>query len=621
MNARLVAHRRRPALRSFIIIIRTKFAPTAALVLIAALLAACGGGGGGSAPAPAPTVVPTVTPTVVPTATSAPTTTPNPQAFACPATQGTTTAVARSAALTTHRFGRHVANQPAAGDTTQLAISYSRPTLTAGLRQVEGREAASGVTYVNSIDFPNQNMTTRIVSVPTSKVAATTALFRAQAGVTSVGVTGQRRFSSTSAAHWTSDSYFTGQGAVFKTLPYAENQTITGQWDMHAIGLEHAFGYADPGATVAQNPAALGSSAIKIAIIDTGEDATHIELLSSKIAYQKCFVTNLSGVQNTGNFANDPQGHGTDVSGIAAAALDNGVGFAGAGGNAVIYAYRVFPTPDDTCENASSTSLQCSSDTGDIARAINDAVAQHVNIISMSLGGGQCSAGGVDSDPVENTAVNAALTAGVIVIAAAGNGGNSYVDAPGCITGVIAVGASALNDGVATGTTAYTRNVTGASASNVLEYVPSYSQAGTTNVFRGVNSWGIVAPGGDPSDFESSSSTSPVDYLHWIENIWTSTPFDSNFAGACTADYAGAYPGLSPTTDCRTLIAGTSMSTPHVAGAAALILAANAGYGTPAAMKSLLCSTADDLGDSRQGCGRLNLYRAMAIALHDPTPP
>jgi hypothetical protein len=38
-------------------------------------------------------------------------------------------------------------------------------------------------------------------------------------------------------------------------------------------------------------------------------------------------------------------------------------------------------------------------------------------------------------------------------------------------------------------------------------------------------------------------------------------------------------------------------------------------------MRQLLCQTADTINDPNQGCGRLNVYRAMATALSDPTPP
>jgi hypothetical protein len=40
-------------------------------------------------------------------------------------------------------------------------------------------------------------------------------------------------------------------------------------------------------------------------------------------------------------------------------------------------------------------------------------------------------------------------------------------------------------------------------------------------------------------------------------------------------------------------------------------------------MKNLLCETADSITNtaSLQGCGRLDIYRAMAMALNDPSPP
>jgi hypothetical protein len=38
-------------------------------------------------------------------------------------------------------------------------------------------------------------------------------------------------------------------------------------------------------------------------------------------------------------------------------------------------------------------------------------------------------------------------------------------------------------------------------------------------------------------------------------------------------------------------------------------------------MKQLLCSTADDIGASNEGCGRVDIYRAMAVAVKDQFPP
>jgi subtilisin family serine protease len=153
--------------------------------------------------------------------------------------------------------------------------------------------------------------------------------------------------------------------------------------------------------------------------------------------------------------------------------------------------------------------------------------------------------------------------------------------------------------------------------------VTTYTQYGSVNTVRSAGSWGIVAPGGDPSSDNDS------DDLHWIEDIWTTAPFQSSpsdftFAGSCLDDYPNGSSSSTPV-DCRTLIAGTSMATPHVAGAAALILSATGGSSSPyqsaSAMRTLLCSTADNIGSAHQGCGRLNVYTAMATALSDLTPP
>jgi hypothetical protein len=548
--------------------------------------------------------------------------------------------VARSSAPSEGRRlpERHVA---AAGpaSTGLIAVSYSRSQAHASHALLVNRELSLGASLVREYDFPTVGRLTRVLSVAPARAASVEAGLRSQPGVLAVGDTGVRRYASAvTNPYFPNDPYFTGFAttvapapgatlppATFEVAPLEENASVPGQWNMHAIQLEHAFAYSQPGnGSGISNPKALGSSSVKIAIIDTGEDSTHPDL-SGKVVYQKCYITSPGNVQSTSHFSTDELGHGTDVSGLAAATLGNGFGFAGAGGTVALYGYRVFPTPDDNCTNPTSNDPQCGADDADIVSAINDAVAQHVNVINMSLGSSlNCSSGGADPDPLEGDAVANAIAAHIVVVAAAGNdsspGSIGALEAPACDNGVIAVGATGLADGQPNG--AGNSNGT---ASNPFEYLASYSNAGSPGAApNSPAAWGIVAPGADPSAQDAASDT-PGDNLHWIWDIWTTTPFqssptDQSFTGECSDDYPNST-AVVPPVDCRVEIAGTSMSAPLVAGAAALILSVNSAYQSPSAMKQLLCSTADDIGDPHEGCGRLNVYRAMAAALGDPSPP
>lgn len=493
---------------------------------------------------------------------------------------------------------------------------YDRNAFLAAKTAFAANEQHAGATLVHSFEYDSLGKVVRVLSVPPAQTQSALAALRSQSGVVAAAATGQRRWGLTAQANLVNNHYFDGF-APANTPPYYENSTVPGQWDMHAIGLEHAFGYATAGnGTGAARASALGSHSIKLAVIDTGEDTLH-PALAANVVYQKCFITGTSDVQSVGAYSTDPNGHGTDVSGIAAAVTNSssGLGFAGAGGNTALMAYRVFPTPDDSCATPGSSDPQCSADTADIASAIDDAVSNGANVISISLGGNNCtgspSVDGGDPDPVEGAAIENAIAHNVIVVAAAGNGSSSSVDAPACDAGVIAVGASALADGQANGS-----GHGGGSPASPVEYVASYSNHGSPSSSANctgaacTSAWGIVAPGGDPT-----GSADP-DELHWIENLWTSTPFDSNFAGSCGSDF-----GTSSAADCRTLIAGTSQATPHVAGVAALVCAVNSGDCNPTAMKELLCGTAHDIGDADEGCGRLDAYLAVATAVGDSSPP
>jgi hypothetical protein len=510
----------------------------------------------------------------------------------------------------------------------RIAVTYSLSYLTNSRAALVSHEGSLGTQLIREFDHTHLGTATRLLSVPVQSMASIEASLRTKPGVVSVAVAGYHRYAQTiTKPYFTNDPYFTGFAhpiadpnsgssavppATYEVGPYEESASVPGQWNMHAIGLEDAFAYSQEnnGSTVV-NGKALGSSSVKIAVIDIGEDTTHPEL-RSKIAYQKCFITNPSGLQSSSNFTTDEDGHGTDVSGIAGAQTNNALGFAGSGGLTSIYAYRIGPTPDDNCTNPQTTDSQCTIDTADVASAIEDAVAQNVDVINLSLGGSNSAkvstgcTNGQDTDTVEGAAIADAIAANIVVVAAAGNDATEGVEAPGCDPGVIAAGATSLADGQPNGTT-----TSSGSASSPSEYVASYSDYGSPSAsVQNPSAWGIVAPGGDPS------SDSDPDDLHWITDIVTTTPLDSNFAGTCSD-----YPSSKNDDDCQALFAGTSMATPTVAGAAALIIAVNSSYKSPAKMKQLLCSTADDIGDSKEGCGRLNVYRAMATAVGDRSLP
>ena len=529
----------------------------AAAILGMAVLAACGGGGGGGGGGVLPGNGNTsATPTPVPTSTI------SPNASTVCTSAGAPQSIAQAAAP--ESVARRVPSLGRPGGPAYVPgiveVVYQSPVLSAHRSQAAQLVARVQGDVRSEMDLSSDRI--QIVSVPAGTEDSAIREFTSSGIVKSATRSAERRLQSTTAVTL-NDPFYKGFSPA-NVPPFYEAASTPGQWDTHVICAANAWGYGSPNTTGTVFPGALGGN-VKIAIVDTGADLTQPDL-AGRVVYAESV---LNGVVTPGIAGmHDNDGHGTNVAGIAAATGNNNFGFAGVAYAAPLMIFKVFP--DGPCSGG------CTAAGSDVGQAVTDAVAQGARVISLSLGAST-------PDTAEEAAVAKAIANGVVVVAASGNESSTSLDYPGADPGVIAVGASSLDD---------------SNPANILETVASYSNYDSSNP-----AWGVVAPGGDPS------GSSDSDDLHWIENIYSSTTGSGNF---CSADRTGA-------TDCRILIAGTSQATPHVSGAAALMLSVN-GLLTPAAVKTEICASARSINNPKQGCGRLDVYRAVARAVNDPNP-
>jgi subtilisin family serine protease len=268
---------------------------------------------------------------------------------------------------------------------------------------------------------------------------------------------------------------------------------------------------------------------VKVAVLDTGCDLSHPDWINAGGSSANAAQGGQIDVPNAVSFLNgeteptpnddDPVGHGTFTASLVGAAANNG-GVNGLGAIGVAYSAQVMPIQ-----------VTDSADTGtvdDIISGIYYAVDHGAQIISISLGD-------YGYSPFEQDAVDYAWQHNVLVVAAAGNDGDSTLVYPAANNHVLAVGATASND-------------QSASYSNIGSYV------------------GISAPGGDLEDagveiFEGFPV--PVVFATW--GAFPTHPYElqtqSDGMGGTIPDYLNEYYDYAP---------GTSAACPLVAGLAAL---------------------------------------------------
>ena len=251
-----------------------------------------------------------------------------------------------------------------------------------------------------------------------------------------------------------------------------------------------------------------------IAILDTGIQISHSDL---NIIHQKTFVSGTSS-------ANDDNGHGTHVAGIAAA-KDNSIGVVGIAPGAKLWAIKIL---DKYGSGALST----------VIKGIDWISPSYVEVANLSLTC-ECKSSAFD------TAINNAVNSGITFVAAAGNSGkDTSTFSPANNPNVIAVSAIGDSDGKCGGTgpsTGYGRDDTLASFSNYGAVVD------------------MAAPG---------------------------TKIYSTYLG-------NSYATMS----------GTSMASPHVAGAAALYESSHPGD-SPSEVRNALLSKGSTPSTTCDGNGR-----------------
>lgn len=526
------------------------------LLLGSLVLSGCGGGGssGGSQPTPTPT--------------------PIQSADACPQSGASPSSVGArpAAALSRHAVAR-MSEKSSRYVPGIISVTYAKD---ASSDSITRSMASYALQTRPEVQFNGTGLRSRTFVVDPSRESEAIAKLRQTAGVKSVEQAQYRHRLQVSPPN---DPYYAG--LIGAPGPYFETNNILGQWDMHAMNMQGAWSLF-PSAPIAGAP---------IAVIDTGVDVTLQELMGGKITRTECFVTYPSNApQSTSVYVTDTDGHGTNVAGIADADTGNGFGFAGVAWSAPLLAYRIFPSdPSSGCEGSNANLPQCQSTDVDEVSAINDAVANGAKVINLSLG----ATGPLSScqDSIEETAVENAISAGVVVVAAAGNDATSYLGCPAAYPGVIAAGASWLDDSGATPVERF--------ASDYSDYTVTQPSGGGAY---------LLAPGGEVCHGQSPNCNDPDD-LHWIANITSSQVAGNPYC--VDPDQAGE-------SDCEALFVGTSQATPHIAGVVSLMLAANPNL-TPAQIATGLCHTADVIptGGPRNpeaGCGRVNAGNAVSWA-------
>ncbi|MGA2181677.1 MAG: S8 family serine peptidase [Bryobacteraceae bacterium] len=326
------------------------------------------------------------------------------------------------------------------------------------------------------------------------------------------------------------------------------------QWDMKNTGQNGGIAGADIEAVPAWG-VTTGSRATVVGVVDTGVDYTHPDLKANVWSAPSQFTITFApgdsitcpagshgydAIRNTCD-PMDQNNHGTHVSGTIGASGNNGAGVTGVNWTASILGLRFL---DATGSGSVSNAVRAI----DFAILLKAALptAANIRVLSNSWGGSGFSQTLLD-------AINAANSAGILFVVAAGNDGASLDSSP--------------------------------------TYPASYNAANE-----------IAVAATDATDALAS----------WSNYSRNSVQLGAPGVNIVSTVMGGSYQSWS----------GTSMATPHVSGAAALVLSACTL--STSALKQALLNNVDlvpALASKTATGGRLNVYRAVHSCAGQPATP
>ena len=402
------------------------------------------------------------------------------------------------------------------------------------------------------------------------------------------------------------------------------------------------------------------ASTRQICIIDSGYSQQHEDLKDASTGEITSTLTS-----GTGTWDKDSCGHGSHVAGTISAISGNGLGVVGVIPGVRLHIVKVFGN-DDLIDGGSCSWTYSSN----LVAALNACTAAGANIVSMSLGGGVRSR-------TENSAFTSADAAGVLSIAAAGNGGNTRVSYPAGYASVVSVAALDANEALATFSQRNADVEIAAPGVSVLSSVPwkdintlttasaTWSGGRIDGAPRTTGTLGAIAAGGrctaagawtgkvvlcERGDISFADKVNNVQagggLAAVIYNLAASDATCGVFAGTLGARPRTTIPAT--TLSCadgaaaKTQVGangnvvsqfsapsgdyehwnGTSMATPHVSGVAALVWSCNTAL-TNQDVRNLLTTTAKDEGaagrDTSFGFGLVQAKNAV-LAMGGATP-